>query len=106
MSRIISQSYIISAVDRKNMNIQTEWDKFFIDGRLFRNRINITVFPVGNRMTEVVIKNAVEYYSGSVEKQEQNMAWLPSPDLTDEVNRLVLNTDKQTAFLYSQQNIR
>lgn len=102
MARLLSQNYIISSVDRKNFNIQTDWDKFFIDGRLFRNRISVTIFPVGARQTEVVIKNLVEYYTGTLAKQEENMAWLPCPDLTDEVNKLVENTDKQTAFAYSQ----
>ena len=32
MARLLSQTYIISSVDRKNFNIQTDWDKFFIDG--------------------------------------------------------------------------
>ncbi|MES2615402.1 MAG: hypothetical protein V4591_08305 [Bdellovibrionota bacterium] len=106
IARLLSQSYIISSVDRKNFNIQTDWDKFFIDGRLFRNRMSVTVFPVGKSQTEVVIKNSVEYYTGTLAKQEENMAWLPSPDLTDEVNKLVENTDRQTAFAYSQQGLR
>jgi hypothetical protein len=105
ISRLLSQNYIISSSDRKSMNIHTDWDKFFIDGRLFRNRMSVSVFPVGNRQTEVVIKNSVEYYSGSVGKQEENTAWLPSPDLTDEVSKLVESTDKQTAFAYGQ-NVR
>ena len=102
ITRLLSQSYIISGVDRKNLNVQTDWDKFFINGRLFRNRMSVTVFPVGSRQTEVVIKNSVEYYTGTLAKQEENTAWLPSPDLTDEVTKLVENTDKQTAFAYSQ----
>ena len=106
MSRLLSQSYIIASVDRKNLNIQTDWDKFFINGRLFRNRMSVTVFPVGSRQTEVVIKNAVEYYTGSMAKEDENTAWLPSPDLTDEVKKLVDNTDKQTMFAYSQSMIR
>ncbi len=106
MTRIISQNYIIAAVDRKNFNVQTDWDKFFIDGRLFRNRLSVTVFPISARQTEVVIKNSVEYNTGSIAKQEENSAWLPSPDLTDEVNKLVESTDRQTAFAYSQSFLR
>jgi hypothetical protein len=106
MSRLLAQTYIISSADRKNMNVQTDWDKFFIDGRLFRNRISVTVFPVGSRQTEVVIKNSVEYYAGTLAKQEENTAWLPSPDLTDEVTKLVESTDKQTTYAYSQQFMR
>ncbi len=106
MARILSQTYIISSADRKNFNVQTDWDKFFIDGRLFRNRMSVTVFPVGSRQTEIVIKNSVEYYTGTMVKQEENTAWLPSPDLTDEVNKLVENTDRQTTYAYSQSMMR
>jgi hypothetical protein len=107
MSRILSQNYIINSLDRKNFNIQTDWDKFFIDGRLFRNRISIMVFPVGPRQTEVVVKNIVEYYTGSPNnKMEENSAWLPSPDITDEINKLVDNTNRQTALAQSQYFMR
>lgn len=107
MSRLLSQNYIITSMDRKNFNLQTDWDKFFIDGRLFRNRINIMVFPVGPRQTEVVVKNIVEYYTGNPNnKLEENTAWLPSPDITDEINKLVENTNRQTALVQSQLLIR
>ncbi|KAB8033776.1 hypothetical protein [Fluviispira multicolorata] len=103
MARLLSQNYIISSVDRKNFNLQTDWDKFFIDGRLFRNRISIMVFPVGPRQTEVIAKNIVEYYSGNPNsKLEENTAWLPSPDITDEISKLVENTNRQTTLLLNQ----
>jgi len=106
MARILSQTYIVSSADRKNLNLQTDWDKFFIDGRLFRNRLSVIVFPVGERQTEVVIKNMVEYYTGNPSKQEENAAWLPSPDITDEVYKLVDNTNRQTTYAYSQSLMR
>lgn len=107
MSRLLSQNYIINSMDRKNFNLQTDWDKFFIDGRLFRNRINIMVFPVAPRQTEVVLKNIVEYYSGNQNsKLEENSAWLPSPDITDEINKLIENTNRQTTLIQSQMYAR
>lgn len=107
MARILSQAYIINSVDRKNFNLQTDWDKFFIDGRLFRNRMSVMVFPVGPRLTEVVVKNIVEYYTGNPNnKLEENSAWLPSPDLTNEVQKLVENTNRQTTLLQTQSRMR
>lgn len=103
ISRILSQNYIINSMDRRNFNLQTDWDKFFIDGRLFRNRINVMIFPVGPRQTEVVLKNVVEYYTGSpASKMEDNSSWLPSPDLTDEINKLIDSTNRQTTLLQNQ----
>lgn len=102
MARLLSQSYIMSGADRKNFTLQTDWDKFFIEGRLFRNRMSVMVFPVGPRQTEIVIKNTVEYYTGGAGQKEEGELWLPSPDVTDEVVKLVDNTNKHTAFAYNQ----
>jgi hypothetical protein len=97
-SKIIAKSYIISSIDRKNLSINTDWDKFFIDGRLFRNRLSVSVFPVDMRNTEVVIKNTLEYLAKE-ENNQQNQVWLPCPDITDEVKRIV-----QSATLASTKN--
>lgn len=94
VGRALSQTYVVARVDRRNFTIQTDWDKFFIDGRLFRNRMVVSVFPVGARQTEVVIRNSLEYAAGPVgapgpSGAAEGGAWLPSPDITDEVQRLV-----------------
>ena len=101
LSRIVSQSYMVTQADRRNLNIQTDWDKFFIDGRLFRNRISVSVFPVGTRQTEVVLKNTIEYFSGQAGKADDMnaQAWLPSPDITDELPRIIDSLNRQTALL-------
>ena len=103
IGRALSQTYLVSRVDRRNLTVQTEWDKFFIDGRLFRNRVVVSVFPVGPRQTEVVIRNNLEYFSGTPGRPEDmsESAWLPSPDITDEVVRLVdsVNVQIQNAAL-------
>jgi hypothetical protein len=77
------------------MTLQTDWDKFFIDGRLFRNRVHLSVFPIGPKQTEVVIRNSLEYFSGSGEALADSGSegqWLPSPDVTNEVAAIVKNS--------------
>ena len=108
LSRFLSQNYLLSSVDRKNLTMNTDWDKFFIDGRLFRNRLSISVFPVGQRQTEVVVKNSVEYFAGNPNKPEEATVanWLPSPDITDEVTRVVDSLNKQIAFYTGQDRFR
>jgi|GEM_PF-647461 len=97
LGRSLSHNYLLSRVDRRNLTVHTEWDKFFIDGRLFRNRLIVSVFPVSARQSEVVIRNNLEYFSGSPGKSEDmgESAWLPSPDITDEVTRLVDSVNQQ-----------
>jgi hypothetical protein len=90
-------------VDRRNLSLQTDWDKFFIDGRLFRNRFVVSVFPIGPRQTEVLIRNNLEYFSGAAGQSgsQADGDWLPSPDVTDEVAKLVdgVNLQIQNAAL-------
>lgn len=102
VSRLLAQRYLIQNVDRRSLTISTDWDKFFIEGRLFRNRLSVSVFPVGLRQTEVVIKNSVEYYSGSPNAPEANNSvvnWYPTPDITDELPRVVDSLNRQIAYL-------
>ena len=100
-SRLLAQRYLISNVDRRSLTISTDWDKFFIEGRLFRNRLSVAVFPVGSRQTEVVIKNIVEYYSGSPNGTEasQVVNWYPTPDITDELPKVIDSLNRQIAYI-------
>jgi hypothetical protein len=103
LGRSLSQAYILTRVDRRNLSLQTDWDKFFIDGRLFRNRFVVSVFPIGPRQTEVLIRNNLEYFSGAAGQSgsQADGDWLPSPDVTDEVAKLVdgVNLQIQNAAL-------
>jgi hypothetical protein len=97
VSRVIAQNYIIAQTDRSQLTISTEWDKFFIDGRLFRNRVNASVFPVSSRATEIVIRNSVEYYAADNKSSDIREAnWFPTPDITDEVARIVEGLSRYT----------
>ncbi|MBM3381499.1 MAG: hypothetical protein FJY29_03565 [Betaproteobacteria bacterium] len=97
VAKILSQSYIISRADRQTLSMSTEWDKFFIDGRLFRNRISINVFPYNQRASDLVIKNNIEYYTQTAQKVDENdpTQWLPTQDVTDELERILDKTQKQ-----------
>ena len=95
--RSLSQSYLLERVDKRNMTLNTDWDKFFIEGRLFRNRFIVSVFAIGPKRTEVSIRNHLEYFSGNAGNSslQHEGAWLPSPDITDEVTRLVDSVNGQ-----------
>jgi hypothetical protein len=97
IARVISQSYIISQADRRALSLSTEWDKFFIDGRLFRNRISVNVFPYSARSADLIIKNNIEYYTQTAQKTDENnpTQWLPTQDVTDELDRVLEKTQSQ-----------
>ncbi|MFZ9519949.1 MAG: hypothetical protein ACO3A4_05670 [Silvanigrellaceae bacterium] len=97
VARILSQTYIISQADRHALSLSTDWDKFFIDGRLFRNRISVNVFPLSPRSADLVIKNSIEYYAQNGRNLEDNnpTQWLPTQDVTDELDRVLEKTQNQ-----------
>lgn len=97
VARILSQSYIISQADRHALSLSTDWDKFFIDGRLFRNRISVNVFPLSTRSADLVIKNSIEYYAQNGRSTDENnpTQWLPTQDVTDELDRVLEKTQNQ-----------
>lgn len=97
VAKILSQTYIVAKADRQTLSMSTEWDKFFIDGRLFRNRISIHVFPFNQRTADLVIKNNIEYYTQTAQKIDEDSPtqWLPTQDVTDELDRILEKTQKQ-----------
>lgn len=97
LARVLSQGYIISKADRQSLSLSTEWDKFFIDGRLFRNRISINIFPFNQRSADLILKNNIEYYTQTAQKIDESdpTQWLPTQDVTDELDKILEKTQKQ-----------
>jgi hypothetical protein len=89
LTRVLSQSYVLASNNKKQMKLSTQWDKFLIDGRLFRNRVEVSVFPVTARSTEVVIQNVVQAYEGDNSVNLIDSNWIGTPDVTNEVQRIV-----------------
>jgi hypothetical protein len=88
--RHLSESYVIRTNDPRNMSIQTDWDKFFIGGRLFRNRMNISLFQLAGLDCEMIINNKVEYFQASEESSAYGESdWIPTQDVTNEKKQLV-----------------
>lgn len=108
IARILSQTYIIAQADRHALSLSTDWDKFFIDGRLFRNRISINVFPHSARSADLIIKNNIEYYVQNAQKIDENSPtqWLPTQDVTDEVDRVLEKTQTQLIAQLSSMQAR
>jgi hypothetical protein len=86
--RMLSQDYIVTQANKESLTIQTDWDTFFLEGRLMRNRLSLTFYPLSPKQTEVQITNFVEYQKEST-LPGANVGWIPGPDVTTEVDRLL-----------------
>ena len=88
--RHLSESYILKTSDSRAMNIQTDWDKFFIGGRLFRNRLSVSLFQLSAQDTELVVNNKVEYFQQPDEAAAYGESdWIPTQDITNEKSSLI-----------------
>lgn len=108
VAKILSQNYIIAQADRRTLSLSTDWDKFFIDGRLFRNRISINIFPSSMQSSDLIIKNNVEYYNSAatVSNENNQIPWLPTQDITNELDRVLEKTQNQLMALMWKPTMR
>lgn len=99
--RHLSESYIVSSTNPATFSVQTDWDKFFIGGRLFRNRMNISMFQVSPSMTEIVINNKVEYFQSANEQANYGDSdWIPTQDITNEKTSLIENLSQSLQAIH------
>ena len=90
IQRHLMKSYILLQSDHVTHNIQTDWDKFFLGGRLFRNRMSVSLFQVSLQETEIVITNKLEYFQQEEERQSFGESdWIPTQDITNEKIQLI-----------------
>ncbi len=88
--RSLSESYIVRKSDNRIMTVQTDWDKFFLGGRLFRNRLSVSLFQVSRQEAELVINNKVEYFQQESENKAFGESdWIPTQDITNEKEQLI-----------------
>jgi hypothetical protein len=90
VARHLSGSYILAQTDSGSRTIVTEWDKFFIGSRLFRNKISVNLFAVSPFETELLVMNKLEYFQQSSERQAYGESdWFPTQDITNERAQLI-----------------
>jgi len=89
-AKLLSTHYILDKANDEKY-LLTQWDKFYLQGRLFRNKMSVSIFPINVRETEIVIKNYVEYHAPEMVAKTvaEEYQWLPTQDITDEIKRFV-----------------
>lgn len=95
-AKLLSTHYILERADDEKF-LLTQWDKFYIQGRLFRNKMSVSIFPINVRETEIVVKNNVEYHAPEMmaKSVSEEYQWLPTQDITDEIKRFVDGLNEQ-----------
>ncbi len=89
---VLLKNYNLNIVDSENGIITTEWDTFFLQQSVYRNKVSLRVRPISRRLVDVTIHNNVEkLQDGSQAGAAIGAVWLPSADVAAETARLVQN---------------
>ena len=86
---IITQDYNVVVLDGQNGIITTEWDKFYFNQNLYRNKITLRIRPASVHTTQIIIKNNIEQLENTTSSNSQKILWIPSEDVLDETYRII-----------------
>ena len=71
---VLLSHYNITALDKKSGLLTTEWDSFYLNGDVFRNKVSLSVTPAKNWGSQVKIYNNLE----KLTKRDGVPVWLPA----------------------------
>jgi ligand-binding SRPBCC domain-containing protein len=80
---VLLKNYNLNIVDKESGIITTEWDSYFLNQNVYRNKISVRVRPAGRKGLDVVIHNNVERLDQAIGTATAGI-WLPSEDSANE----------------------
>lgn len=90
MLDILLRNYNLAIADRQNGLITTEWDSYYLEGKVHRNKISMRVKRLAGQGVELTLFNNVEVLS-KLPDGGLTEIWLPTDKNKQELSRLVQN---------------
>ena len=88
---ILARDYNLTVVDLKSGIITTDWDRYYLTGTPFRNRITLRTKRLTPEKTKVILNNKVEMLEAG--------QWLASPDKAGESKRIIGNLARSLGLI-------
>lgn len=89
---VLLRNYNLLIVDRTSGIITTEWDSYYLNKEVFRNKLSIRVAKSSYSSVDVTVHNSVEKLrDASQAAGTVGAVWLPASDPANEVARIVQN---------------
>ena len=89
---VLLKNYNLNIIDTDSGVITTEWDSFFLDDSVYRNKVSLRIQRISRRVTDVTVLNNVErLQDASQARATIGAVWLPAQDVADELKRLIQN---------------
>ncbi len=89
MVDVLLRNYNLQIVDKNTGILTTEWDSYYLDGKVHRNKVSMRLKRVGNQGVDLTVHNNVEVLSRVPEGLSE--VWLPSDRNKAEVGRIIQN---------------
>lgn len=87
---VLLKNYNLTIVDEKSGLITTEWDSFYLDEHVYRNKVSMRVKKVSWDLVDVTIYNNVEVLQNA-QGTALSSVWLPTNQGPGEVGRILQN---------------
>lgn len=87
---VLLRNYNLAIADRANGLITTEWDSYYLEGKVHRNKLSIRVKRMTGSLVEVTIFNNVEMLSKLPDGGITEI-WLPTDKNKAEIGRIIQN---------------
>lgn len=89
---VLLRNYNLNIVDRTSGIITTEWDSYYLNKEVFRNKLSVRVAKSSYGAVDVTIHNNVEKLrDASQAAGTVGAVWLPAADPANEVGRVIQN---------------
>lgn len=82
--KVLLSHYNINIIDRGSGLMTTEWDSFYIDGKVYRNKVSLSITEADRESATLKIYNNVE----ELMNKQGSGIWLPSSKGEKEVSRI------------------
>lgn len=89
---VLMRNYNVTIVDRQSGIITTEWDSYFLERAVYRNRVSLRLARNSRGGVDLIIHNNVERLRDASRATETvGAVWLPADDPANETARIVQN---------------
>ncbi len=87
---VLLRNYNLAIADRTNGLITTEWDSYYLDGKVHRNKLSLRVKRMAGNLVEMTVFNNVEMLSKLPDGGITEI-WLPTDRNKVEIGRIIQN---------------
>lgn len=89
---VLMRNYNLTIVDRQSGLVTTEWDGYYLDNAVYRNKVSMRIYRTTYNTIDVTVHNNVERLrDASQAAGAVGAVWLPAEDPANEVARLIQN---------------